>query len=210
MKFSARYDNSGFTLVELLLGMSLTILVGGVLYLMQSTGMSSVKKGATRLLLTSEIRNNMERIVADIRNSKEVLEVKPNMIKLRTYKFTPEKPEPGEEALVTVSYELEKTGRQMILWRIENRENPSKLMSLQEIDEKIFFPYFEAYDKASPTGWSYYPYDMVSNDSGQRKNISQIQVRLHFRQQSESAELVTTANLRPGTSRIRQPNWKFR
>jgi hypothetical protein len=200
----------GFTLVELLLGMSLTILVGGVLYLMQSTGMSSVKKGATQLLLTSEIRNSMERIVADIRNSKEVLEVKPNMLKLRVYKYDREKPEPGEDALVTVTYEVEKVGRQAVMWRIQNRENPTKLMALQEIDEKIFFPFFEARDKASPVGWSYYPFDMISNDSGQRQKISHIQIRLKFRQLTESAELVTTANLRPGTSRIRQPNWKFR
>lgn len=202
--------NTGFTLVELLLGMSLTILVGGVLYLMQSTGMSSVKKGATQLLLTSEIRNSMERIVADIRNSKEVLEVKPSMLKLRVYKFDREKPDPGEDALVTVTYELEKVGRQTVMWRVENRDNPSKLLALQEVDDKIFFPYFEAADKASTAGWSYYPFDMVSNDSGQRQKISQIQIRLKFRQVTESAELVTTANLRPGTSRIRQPNWKFR
>ncbi|MEW6711194.1 MAG: hypothetical protein AB1403_15310 [Candidatus Riflebacteria bacterium] len=201
---------NAFTLVELLLGMSLTILVGGVLYLMQSTGMSSVKKGATQLLLTSEIRNNMERMVADIRNSKEVLEIKPDMIKLRVYKFEPEKPEPGEDALVTVTYELEKIGRQTVMWRTENRENPLKLMAIEEINDKMFFPFFEFYDKASPTGWSYYPYDMVSNDSGQRKLISLIQIRLSFRQLTESAELVTSANLRPATSRIRQPSWKFR
>jgi len=203
-------NNKAFTLVELLLAMSLTILVGGILYLMQSTGMSTVKKGTTQLLLTSEIRNNMERMVADIRNSKEVLEVKPDSIKLRVYKYTPEKPEPGEDALVTITYELEKVGRRHVLWRTENRENPLKLMSLEQIDDKIFFPYFESYDKASAVGWSYFPFDMISNDSGQRKKISFIQIRLKFIQQSESAELVTSANLRPATSIIRQPSWKFR
>lgn len=202
--------DKGFTLVELLLGMSLTILVGGVLYLMQSTGMSTVKKGTTQLLLTSEVRNNMERMVADIRNSKEVLDIKPGMIKLRVYKFYPDKPEYGEDALVTVSYELEKSGRQAVIWRIENRENPVKLISVQEIDEKIFTPFFEAPDKTSAVGWSYYQFDMVANDSGQRKNISHIQIRLSFRQNTESAELVTSANLRPATTRIRQANWKFR
>jgi hypothetical protein len=190
--------------------MSLTILVGGVLYLMQSTGMSTVKKGTTQLLLTSEIRNNMERIVADLRNSKEILEIKPGLLKVRTYKFDPENPDPGEDALVTVTYELEKSGRRTVLWRTENRENPIKLLALQQIDENIFYPYFEANDKASPTGWSYYPFDMISNDSGQRKRISYVQIRLKFTQQSESAELVTSANLRSATSRIRQPNWKFR
>ncbi|GAB4270720.1 MAG: hypothetical protein Kow0029_07730 [Candidatus Rifleibacteriota bacterium] len=202
--------NKGFTLVELLLAMSLTILVGGVLYLMQSTGMSSVKKGTTQLLLTSEIRNNMEKIVADLRNTKEVLDVKPDSIKLRVYRYDPEKPDPGESALVTISYEIESVGGKSVLWRTENRENPIKLLSLQEIDKNVFFPYFEAKDETSPTGWAYFPFDMISNDSGQRKNISFIQIRFKFRQQSESAELVTSANLRTATSRIRQPNWKFR
>jgi type II secretory pathway pseudopilin PulG len=200
----------GFTLVELLLGMSLTVLVGGVLYLLQSTGMSTVKKGTTQLLLTSEIRNCMERMAADIRNSKEVLEVQPGMIKVRTYKYSKEKPEPGENALVTVIYELEKVGRNFVIWRTQNRENPLKLMSLQNIDPDIFYPYYEFYDKASPVGWSYYPYDMVSNDTGQRKLISLVRIRLGFQQGAESSELQTSVNLRSAASRIRQPNWKYR
>lgn len=201
---------TGFTLVELLLGMSLTILVGGVLYLMQSTGMSTVKKGTSQLMMTSEIRNKMERIVADIRNSKEILEIKPDSIKLRSYKYSEEKPEPGEDALVTIQYEVERSDKRHILWRTENRENPIKMLSLENIGNQIFQPYYEAYDQASPTGWSYYPFDMVSNDSGQRAKISLIKIQLTFRQQNESSVLVTSVNLRPASSRIRQTNWKFR
>jgi len=200
----------GFTLVELLMGMSLTLLVGGVLYLMQSTGMSTVRKGTSQLLLTSEIRNKMERMVADLRNAKEILEVKPDSIKMRCYKYSPEKPEPGEDALITVSYEIEREGRQQVMWRIENRDNPVKMLSLDRIGEKLFQPFFEAHDQASPTGWSFYPFDMVSNDSGQRARISLIRITLDFKQQGESASLVTSVALRPAATRIRQPNWKFR
>ena len=56
----SKNQKTGFTLVEILMGMSLTVLVGGILYLMQSTGISTVNKGATKLLLTSEVRNKME------------------------------------------------------------------------------------------------------------------------------------------------------
>lgn len=201
---------NGFTLVELLLGMSLTVLVGGVLYLLQSTGMSTVKKGTSQLMLTSEIRNKMERMVADIRNAKEVLDIKSDSIKLRTYKYSPEKPEPGEDALVTVTYEVERNEQRHILWRIENRENPVKMLALDNIGEKLFFPFFEAKDEASPAGWSYYPFDMISNDSGQRQRISFIKIHLSFRQLSESAELVTSATLRPASSRLKQTHWKIR
>ncbi len=200
----------GFTLVELLLGMSLTVLVGGVLYLMQSTGMSTVRKGTSQLILTSEVRNKMERMVADLRNAKEILEIKPDMIKMRCYKYSLDKPDPGEDALITVTWEVERGGRQQVLWRTENRDNPVKMLSLDKIGERLFQPFFENYDQVSPVGWSYYPFDMISNDSGQRQRISMIRITLEFKQQGESANLVTTVSLRPAASRIRQPYWKFR
>lgn len=203
-------NKKGFTLVEVLMGMSLTILVGGVLFLLQSTGMSTVKKGTTQLLLTSEIRNKMERIVSDIRNAKEILDIKSDYIKLRSYKYSEDKPEPGEDALVTITYEVERNKQQHILWRIENRENPIKMLALDNIGEDLFQPFFEINDQNSPTGWIYQPFDMISNDSGQRQHISYIRIQLSFRQQNEAAVLATSAHLRAGASRLRQPNWKFR
>ena len=200
----------GFTLVEVLMGMSLTVLVGGILYLMQSTGISTVNKGATKLLLTSEVRNKMELIVEDIRNAKEVLEVKPDYLKIRTYKYSIDKQEPGEDALVTVEYEVERNEKRHTLWRNENRENPKKLLTFEKIDQNIFKPYFELKTEESQTGWMYYPFDMISNDSWQRSRISFIKVLLSFTQGKEKASLSTSATLKPALSRIRQPNWKLR
>lgn len=137
----SRKSEKGFTLVEVLLGMSLTVLVGGVLYLMQSTGMSTVQKGTSQLLLNSEIRNKLERITSELRNSKEILEIKPDLVKMRCYKYSADKPDPGEDALVTISYEVERGEKQHILWRTENRENPVKMLSLDRIVD-IFFNLF--------------------------------------------------------------------
>lgn len=203
-------SKKGFTLVEVLLAMSLTVLVGGILYLMQSTGMSTVQKGTSQLILTSEIRNKLERITGDLRNSKEILAIKPDLVKMRCYKYSAEKPDPGEDALVTVSYEVERGEKQHILWRTENRENPIKMLALDKINEDIFQPFYENYDPVSPVGWSFYPFDMISNDSGQRQRISLIRIKLDFSHQRESAAVVTSVSLRPASSRIRQPNWKFR
>jgi len=205
-----QHTRKGFTLVEVLLGMSLTVLVGGILYLMQSTGMSTVQKGTSQLILNSEIRNKMERICSDLRNSKEILDVKPDFIKMRTYKYSNENPDPGEDALVTITYEVERGENQHVLWRTENRENPRKLLSLDKIGEGIFMPFYEGHDPASPVGWSYYPFDLISNDSGQRQRISLIKITLDFSHQRESAVVVTSVCLRPAASRIRQPYWKFR
>ncbi|PKL47411.1 MAG: hypothetical protein CVV42_13205 [Candidatus Riflebacteria bacterium HGW-Riflebacteria-2] len=204
------HADKGFTLVEVLLGMSLTVLVGGILYLMQSTGMSTVQKGTSMLMLNSEIRNKLERISNDLRNSKEILEIKPDMVKMRCYKYSAEKPDPGEDALVTVAYEVERGEKQHILWRTENRENPIKMLALDKIGEDIFQPFYEGNDPASPVGWSFYPFDMISNDSGQRQRISLIKIKLDLSHQRESAAVVTSVSLRPASSRIRQPNWKFR
>ncbi len=200
----------GFTLVELLMGMSLTILIGGILYLMQSTGVSTVNKGATQLLLTSEVRNKMEHIIRDIRNAKEVLEVKPDYLKLRTYKYSLDNQEPGEDALVTVEYEVERNEKRHILWRNENRENPTKLLTFEKINSDIFKPYYELNSEESPIGWMYYPFDMVSNDSWQRSRITFIRVVLNFSQGKEKATLATSATLKPASSRVRQPFWKLR
>jgi hypothetical protein len=200
----------GFTLVELLLGMSLTILVGGVLYLLQSTGMRSVSKGTTQLILTSEVRRKMERMVADLRNTKELINISPSSLKIRCYQYSKEKPEAGEAALITVAYELEKSGKNHVLWRTVNRENPKKILNFKKIDDKIFFPFFKGRNKNSPTGWSYMPFDMVANDSGQRKRITFIQIRLKLSQRNDSASLITSVQLRPAASRLKQPNWKFR
>ena len=206
----SKSKKKGFTLVEVLMGMSLTVLVGGILYLMQSTGVSTVNKGATKLLLTSEVRNKMEQIIEDIRNAKEVLDVKPDYLKIRTYKYSIDKQEPGEDALVTVEYEVERNEKRHILWRNENRENPKKLLTFDKIDENIFKPYFELNTEESPTGWMYYPFDMVSNDSWQRSSITFLKVLLTFSQGKEKTSLETSATLNPALSRLRQPNWKLR
>lgn len=200
----------GFTLVELLMGMALTVLVAGILYLMQSTGVSTVNKGTTQLLLTSEVRNKMELIVKDLRNTKEVLDIKSDYIKIRTYKYSIDNQEPGEDALVTVEYEIERTPKRNVLWRSENRENPSKLLSFESIDENLFKPYYELNNEQSPVGWNYYPFDMVANDSGQRSRITFINIMLKFKQGKEKAALSTAVTLKPALSRVRQPNWKLR
>lgn len=203
-------NSKAFTLVEILIAMTLTVLVIGVLYLLQTTGMSTLRKGTSQLLLTSEIRNKTERIVADFRNAKEILEISPDSVKMRTYKYSAEKPDPGEDALVTVLYEVERRERECILWRSENKENPNKLLSLQKIGENLFEPYYEFTDEQSPTGWSYYPFNMKTNDSQQRKQITFVRIKLQFENIGESATLVTSTTLRPAAARIRQPNWKLR
>lgn len=202
--------HKAFTLVEILIAMSLTVLVGGILFLLQSTGMSTVRKGTSQLIMTSEVRNKMELISSDIRTARDVLEVRPNYLRLRTYKHSSDAYYTGDSALVTVTYELEKTENRDILWRTVGRNNPVRLIYLESIDEQIFTPYFEYPDRESPTGWRFFPFNMDVNDSVQRNRISFFRLRLRFKHMNETAVLDTSVHMRPASSIIRQPNWKFR
>ena len=65
-------------------------------------------------------------------------------------------------------------------------------------------------DEESVTGWKYYPYDLVSNDTWQRARITFMRVVLKFKQGKEEAALATSVTLKPAMTRIRQPNWKLR
>lgn len=201
-------QRSAFTLVEVLVAMSLMVLVGGVLYLIQSTGMSTVKKGSTRLFLTSEARNKIEYLVRDLRNAKEILEVSGDSIKIRT--FSSKKTGTGDETLVTVQYEVERREKNCVFWRIENKENPQSLITVEKIGEEIFVPYYERPEENSVTGWTYVPYDLKSNDSGLRPLITFVKINLSFENAGEKVSIVTSATLRPAKSRLQQPNWKLR
>ena len=201
----------GFTLVELLISMSLTVLVGGVLYLLQSSGMSTVRKGATQLTLTSLVRNKVEQLASELRCTKEIINISKSSIKFRCYKYSADHQEPGDGALVTITYEVAKSGKRYVLWKTVNRGNPIKLLSAHEINTDVFYPYFRGRDQHKYTpGWSFIPFDMVSNDSGQRKRISFIRLKLSLSEAKDSVSLTTSINLRPAESIVEQPNWKYR
>jgi type II secretory pathway component PulJ len=205
----SRRHQPGFTLVELLIGMSLTILVGGVLYLLQSTGLSSVAKGTARLSLHSEIRRAMELVSSDLRCAAEILEINPDAMRIRRYRETEEEGVFGDAALVTVVYSLEKTGRTWNLFRQEGGNQAIKILSADHIDEDLFQPYFQTLVGDSGLGPAYERFDCHTNDSDQRQRITFVRVKMHLRQNREFATVVTSVALRAAQARLAQPNWNF-
>jgi len=196
-----------FTLVELLLAMSLTILVGGVMYLLQSQGLSTVAKGTTRLTLQSELRRKMERLVTDLRCAKEVLEISSDSIKISRFPNYQEE-EDETPAPIIVTYQLEKSGNRCTLLRAERGEDPRELMSAEHIESSIFYPFYE--EITPDAGPIFYPFNMVENDSGQRSRITFIRIRIKVRQSREFLTLATSVTLRAPHSRLLQPSWHFR
>ncbi len=200
---------SGFTLVELLLAMSLMVLVGGVMYLLQSTGLSTVKKGMTRLTLQSEVRRKLERLVADLRCANEILEVRGDMIKFTRFVVT-ETGEVGDAALVPVTYELRKGETGVSLSRQEKGAEPLEVLSFDHIEGEIFNPYYEDYSADPTIPPTYQAFDMKTNDSGKRKRITFLRLKLRVRQNKEFISIDTSVAMRTAHSRLSQPNWKFR
>ncbi|MBF0498660.1 MAG: prepilin-type N-terminal cleavage/methylation domain-containing protein [Candidatus Riflebacteria bacterium] len=202
----------GFTLVELLVGMTLMILVGGVLYLFQSSALSTVSKGVTRLTMQSEVRLKLERMVSDFRGANEVLDVTESSIRISRYGSGGEDAAVGDAALVTVSYELMKIKgtKRFALYRSENREAPVELISADNIESEIFYPMYEDLPSTDPDALLYLPFDMHTNDSGQRKRISFLRLHIKMRQNREFVTITTSVSLRGAHQRLSQPAWKFR
>lgn len=202
---------AAFTLVELLIGMALTILMGGTLYLFQSQGLSTVTKGTIRLNLQSEIRRKLEKLVVDLRACNEVLEVQPDMIKFTRFRSSHEDSEAGEVNLDTITYTLAKSANRWSLLRAENNQQPAELITHDHIENNVFFPLYEDTQEAgSDSPPPLLPFDMKSNDSGLRKRITFIRLRIKVRQAREFIGFTTAVTLRAPYHRLLQPNWKSR
>lgn len=201
----------GFTLVELLIGMALTVLMGGILYLFQSTSLSTVTKGTIRLGLQSEIRRKLEKLVTDLRACNEILEVQPDMVKFTRFRSSTEDSEAGEINLDTITYTLSKSGNRWSMLRAENNQQPMELITHDHIEGNIFFPLYEDFpDSGSDVPTRLAPFDMQVNDTGQRKRITFLRLRIKVRQNREFIGFTTAVTLRTPYQRLQQPNWKFR
>jgi len=201
---------SGFTLVELLLAMSLTVLVGGVLYLLQTTGLQTVKKGTTRLTIQSEVRRKLETMIADLQCAQEVLEITQNSIKISRFRDPRKEEDPSDISLVTVTYEIVKEEKKSILIRAEKGEQAKEIFSADHIEPEVFFPFYEDPGPEGSLSPLFLPFDFVANDTGQRQRISFIRVRMKVRQNKEFITVITSVTLRAAHNRLLQSNWKFR
>jgi len=202
---------TAFTLIEILVAMALTVLVGGIVYLFHASGSMQVNKGASSLFISSDLRNKMEIITEDIRNSKAILSLTPEQLKLSTYKNRPPF-ELGDSSLVTVTYDIEKDSdrKRAILWRTEDKGKPEPLITCDDIEENAFRAYWKGSTEETDSGWYLYPFRSEQNDSWQREFISLVKIKLKVTVKGETAELETSVIPRPAESRTRQPNWKFR
>lgn len=202
--------NQGFTLVELLLAMSLTILMGGVIYLLQSSGLRTVTKGTAKLTLHSDVRRKMEVLLQDLRCTNEVLEVSPDTLKLRVFQATEEEDVIGDAALVTIVYGIERDTRRCRIFRTEGNLSPILLIELDSLEEPLFIPLYETYDANSADGSQFEFFDMRESDSGKRERISFMRIRFVGKRGAETTTIMTGVLLRPAHSRLLQPHWNFR
>lgn len=209
---SRRRSFLGFTLVELLLGMSLTILVGGVLYLMQSTGLQTVSKGTTRLTMHSEIRRKLERMVNDLRSAQEVLEITEDSIRISKFVVTADESDVGGAALIPITFVVQKNkaGDRWQLMRSENRELPIELLDGSNIEIPILTAYYleeTTPDNPEPV---FREFDIRENDSDLRQRICFVRLHIKLRHGKEFVNINTAVTLRGAHQRLLQPSWKLR
>jgi hypothetical protein len=97
-----------------------------------------------------------------------------------------------------------------VLFRSERGEQPVEIFSAEQIEPELFFPYYEQQPAEEGAPCTFEPFDMKSNDSGQRKRISFMRIRMRAKQNREHLSLTTSVTMRTAHSRIMQPGWKFR
>ncbi|MBF0545413.1 MAG: hypothetical protein HQM08_13315 [Candidatus Riflebacteria bacterium] len=202
--------SQAFTLVELLVGMLLFILVGGVLYMVQSSGMRAATKGTTRLTMQSESRRKLELMVLDLRCANEILDISESSIRFTRYGQVDEEGAIGDETLKTIHYYLQKTGTQWAFFREVGKEEPKKMLQYDNIEPEIFFPYHELDPEKEHSDLLFLPFDFKTNDSGFKKRITFIRIILKLRQGREFTSISTSVTLRPAHSKLLQTGWRFR
>ena len=201
---------AAFTLIELLIAMSLTILVGGVLYLLQSTGLRSVTRGTTTLAMHSEVRRRLEIIVDDLLYAQEVLALTSDSIKVLRFRDGDDDGVYGDRALVVVEYKLTREDKQSVLTRAEAGEPPRKIIEADHIEADLFDAYYESGNINEPETSFLELFDKSVNDSEHRRRICFVRIRLNLRQHREFFSVTTGVTLRAARSRLSQPNWNLR
>lgn len=202
---------NAFTLVELLLAMALTVLLGGILYLIQTQGLGTVARGTAKLTLQSDIRKIVEKIVTDLQNALEVLEISENSIKVSRYKdmlLDNDSDITSHYPIEIVKYSTEVNKKQATIYREVDKSMPQHVLKIDDIEEPIFIPYYAVIDPNY--GIEFRKFDVKINDSDQRKRICFIRIKFKAKLGKESFTLITGVTLKPAFARLLQPNWYFR
>lgn len=188
-----------FTFVELLMVLSVSILVFGIIYHFYY----NVTKGATVTAEEAEIirdgRTFIEYCVRDFSCAVSIESITPKKIVFLKYQKQFNLNEINE--FVKVSYVLSDNGT--IFVRYEGGKNEAVLKGVN-IDPKVFTGYVE-----NPQTEKFRTYNFESGSSAERERISYIRIRLSMQKRGVRTTLITGVCLRPIHLKNLESGWNI-
>lgn len=200
---------SGFTLVEILVSMSISVLVLATIYMLFFSSNRILDTTSAQSDIISDLRILMDHMVRDLRHTKKIVQVTPSKITFEM--FDPE--DLGIFGVVgtkRVSYahEVDKGGGGHLVRGGEGAFDENVMIKADvDLDEEIFHPYVE---KAE--GFGFTPFDWKVNFNEDRERISYIRIRLRAsdrRNPQIQMEVISGVCLRHVHERLSQPNWNY-
>lgn len=204
-------DNKGssiraFTLVEILVAMSISVVVITSIYMLFSSSTKTWKKTNLQSEILADTRILIDRMVREIRQAKSIVLITPKKIVFEMYDSN----DPGLFGVVgtkRVSYILEENNDDSDRFiRLENN-NPEKSLFQEQvvINPAIFTAFVEEENGFKEFGWK-------ENFSEDRKRITLINIDLNVRAVKDDkikSSVNSSVSIRHIHNRLSQPDWKY-
>lgn len=202
MKIKKIKRKAGFTLVEILIVLSLAVFILSGIYLFYFSSIRTSSRETVNLDLQKNGRIALEYIIRDLRAVCEFLEIKKDRIVMVKFPKTSGYYSSGETEKITYVLRKNPEGADL-LKRIKGGEERT-ILRIKEIGQDIFSAYYE--DIKNPGQLVEFNYD--ENPSDQREHTSLIRVNLELKENNQSLSLQSHVCVRYIHTRNRQPFWK--
>lgn len=196
-----------FTMIEVAVALSISVLVGGVVFSFWQFGIRHTTGGTDLLFLHSKVRSAMTQMIRELRAARFINSVKKNRIAFTRFydkKTEPEVTTSGDPDFRRIEYFVQKKNKRTYFIRKVN-DQAKPLFSCEAISDNLFIPYFE-----DPKKKTFHPFDMKENDSGKRRNITYIRLRFSVKNRKSLLHFFSGVGLRVPHRLMKQPHWNMK
>lgn len=198
----------GFTMVEILVSMSISVLVLATIYMLFFSSNRILDTTGAQSDIIDDLRLLMDRMVRELRHTKKIVQVTPSKISFEMF-------DPADLGIfgvvgtkrVSYAHEENKGGGHHIIRGEGAFEEKNLIKTFVDISEEIFYPYVEK------TGsFGFVPFDWKVNFNEDRERISYIRIRLRAtdrRNPQIQMEVISGVCLRHIHERLSQPFWNY-
>jgi prepilin-type N-terminal cleavage/methylation domain-containing protein len=197
---------NAFTLVEILVAMSISLIVLSSIYLLFSSSTRTYNKTNLHSEILADTRICMDRMVRELRQAKSIVIINPSKLIFEMY----DSDDPGLFGVV---------GTKRVTYQLQTKDSGPDIFVRQEhgVEDKILYEdkvkiesnIFKAYVEDNKT---FREFRWQENFSEDRKKITLINIRLNvkaFADENVRANVRTDAAIRHIHNRLSQPYWKY-